>query len=100
MSILASWASVPRLAIGAEMPMPMKLRKASLKIAWGIISVTVTITGPRQLSSRCRKRIRFRSAPITKAATANSCSLRVMTWDLTIRAMLTQPLTQMPSITL
>ncbi len=43
---MPSDARTPQLAIGAETPRPIKLRKDSKKIAFGIRRVAVTIIGP------------------------------------------------------
>ncbi len=86
-AVRASEASIPQLAIGAETPKPMKLRKDSVKIASGIEMVAVTIIGPMALGSRCCKRIFLFEAPMVLAARMNSCSLRLKIWPRTIRAM-------------
>ena len=47
--LIPSEARTPQLAMGADTPRPMKLRKASVKIASGMDKVRVTIIGPTQL---------------------------------------------------
>ena len=62
---LASLARVPQLAWGREMPIPMKARKDSVKMASGTIKVVETMMGPIQLMIRCLNRIRSFPAPMT-----------------------------------
>ena len=72
-------------------PTPMKLRAASVKIAWGMPKVTATIIGVRALGSRCRKIIRPPEAPIVRAALTKSFSRKERIWARTSRLRVTQP---------
>ena len=47
--IMESCAVEPRLAIGAEMPIPMKLKKASVKMTFGTRKVICTMIGPNAI---------------------------------------------------
>ena len=73
----------PQLAIGAEMPIPMKLKKASVKMAFGTRKVICTMIGPMALISRWRNRILASLAQMTSAAMENSCSFKAISWPLT-----------------
>ena len=49
----ASDAIVPQLAIGGVNPKPKKLRKASVKMAEGMVNVIVTKIGPIEFGIKC-----------------------------------------------
>ena len=76
---MASFASVPHEAIGTLMPMPRKLRNASLKIAPGTRNAVETMIGPIELGSMCEKRILRFDAPASRAAITYSDDLSVRT---------------------
>mgnify|MGYP007001697687 CR=1 FL=1 len=73
----------PQLAIGAEMPIPMKLKKASVKMAFGTRKVLCTMIGTMALISRWRNRILASLAQMTSAAMENSCAFKAISWPLT-----------------
>ena len=54
---------------------PKKLKKASAKIAVGIVKVMVVMIGPMALGSRCRNKSLHCDAPIAMAAWAYSSCL-------------------------
>lgn len=88
--MIPSEARTPQLAIGADTPRPMKLRKASVKIASGMDKVRVTIIGPTQLGIIWRQRICHVDVPQERAAMTYSCCFRLRIWPRTMRAMLSQ----------
>ena len=63
MADTASDANIPQLAAGADTPKPIKLKKASVNIAWGIHIVMVTIMGPMALGIKCLSNILLVLAP-------------------------------------
>ena len=67
--------STPQLAIGADTPRPIKLKKASVKIASGIDILSETIITPIAFGIRCLNNILPEPAPMLLDAKTNSCSL-------------------------
>ena len=59
---------VPKLAIGGAIPKPIKLIKASIKIAEGINIVAVTRMGPMALGKRCLNKMVLFVEPMVLAA--------------------------------
>ena len=82
-----SLIKVPRLAAGAGIPIPMKLRKASKKIAAGKANITWTIIRPNILGRMWRNIILRVDWPSTRAAKTYSCCLIRMVWARTTRDM-------------
>jgi hypothetical protein len=72
------------------MPTPMKLRKASVKIAVGIPKVRATMIGVSAFGSMCRMISRMSFAPIERAAMTKSFSRRERNCARTRRARPTQ----------
>jgi hypothetical protein len=69
----------------------MKLRKASAKIADGMVNMRFTMMGPKEFGIRCFQTNRNRLAPKDWEARANSCSLSCSILPRTILAMYVQP---------
>src|SRR5699024_11644633 len=82
----ASELIVPQLACGAGTPKPKKLRKASVKIAFGIVNVSVTRIAPIALGTKCLVIIRTVLAPKDLDAKINSSDFNFNTSPLTILA--------------
>ena len=91
---------VPRLAAGAAIPIPRKLKNASVKIACGIRKIKFTVIGPAALGRRCLVRILMEGIPSIFAARAKSVPFRRRISPRTIRAMSIHPATQSPRMIL
>src|SRR5699024_10687807 len=94
----ASDVMVPQLAWGCGTPNPKKLRKASVKIAFGIVKVNVTIIGPSIFGIKCFHMIRVVLLPSDLAAITYSSVFKRYTSPRTIRAILIQPVIVMAII--
>ena len=67
----------PHSAVGGEMPRPIKLRLAQLRIALPILMVTRTIIGARQLGMICLTMMFRSDAPAARAAGASDLNIIV-----------------------
>ena len=88
---------MPRLALGAGIPTPIKLKNASVKIACGTRNVRLTTIGPAAFGKRWVRKIRRGPAPASRDARTNSRSLIRITSPLTMRAVSIQPDIQSPT---
>src|SRR5699024_11728250 len=82
---------VYQLACGDGIPKPKKLRKASVKIAFGIVNVSVTRIAPIALGTKCLVIIRTVLAPKDLDAKINSSDFNFNTSPLTILVIPIQP---------
>ena len=55
MLLIPSDVKTPQLAMGADTPRPIKLKKASVKIASGTDNVKAATIGPAALGNKCRR---------------------------------------------
>jgi hypothetical protein len=62
---------LPQLGVGGWMPMPTKLRKASVKITPGTPNVSTTTVGPIRFGTTCRITILHSLSPEARAASIN-----------------------------